>query len=130
MTRIKKNIYIVVAIFLIASCASDSLSGNKREEELLFEQVKHGMTAEKVKMILGEPDEIIVNTVVSTGSPYKEYYHYYFKKNKSPLRSHLPTIVRRETRAAGSSRRRGASDRTPWRAGCGRSRRQRRSARD
>ncbi len=88
MINIEKNFRMPVSIFLcfqLLSCAN-SLSGNSKEEEELFEQIKVGMHKDDVIKILGEPDSKFIDSTSD-----KHYHYYYFTKSKWG-RSELPHV--------------------------------------
>lgn len=85
--KMKFNILILTFLFAITSCA-DSLSGNSDSERVLFEKIEIGMTKSEVEDILGAPDRSDVDS-----SSDNSLYFYYFTKNKSGMRSELPTVI-------------------------------------
>jgi hypothetical protein len=79
------KIYIrIVALFMLCSC---NFSGDRKDEKLLFDKIKKGMSKHEVIRILGKPDTINYSVVDSS-----EYEFIYFSKNKSAMRSTMPTV--------------------------------------
>jgi len=85
ISRFKLSIIILPLFF--SSCA-DALSGTSEKERQLFQQIKVGMKKEEVEKILGYPDRRDIDS-----SSNNTLYYYYFTKNKSALRSTLPTVI-------------------------------------
>lgn len=80
----KISLLITALIVTFNSC---NFSGESKEERQLFDKIKKGMTKEEVIGILGKPDTISYSIVDSS-----EYEFSYFTKNKSGLRSTMPTV--------------------------------------
>jgi hypothetical protein len=80
------KITLPLAILLI-TLYSCNFSGESKEERQLFDKIKKGMTKDAVIGILGKPDTITYSIVDSSELEFE-----YFTKNKSGLRSTIPTV--------------------------------------
>jgi hypothetical protein len=80
----KINLLIGILLVALYSC---NFSGESEKERQLFDKIKTGMTKEEVIRLLGKPDTITYSIVDSSESEFL-----YFSKNKSVLRSTMPTV--------------------------------------
>jgi outer membrane protein assembly factor BamE (lipoprotein component of BamABCDE complex) len=75
----------ILFVFLLSIYCACDFSGNDKKEELLFKKIYIGMRPNDVVNILGRPDTVLYF--------FDSTYEYlYFTKNKSPMRSELPSV--------------------------------------